>query len=84
MAKYRIVQKGNLYSPQWKGIMFWNPYCAGTIGAIWVSKSKACAIIKDWETQHPATKACRVVHKPEDICGIGEGRSHANNAPLAK
>ena len=66
--KYRIVQKGDQYNPQYKGWLFWYKVKDYSDDIKWVSKIEACRIVADWERQDAFNALPEIVCEPEDIC----------------
>lgn len=74
--KYRIVQKGDKFSAQYKWGWLQKRYHysnnnAGGFGwrtmGFWGTKEDACEVIRHWRERRKNIK--ELAHKPEDLCG---------------
>ena len=71
--KYRIVQKGDQYNPQYKGWLFWNPYTGYGCDTAWITEHEACAVISAWKRQDKFDSSHEIVLSPKDICKDCQG-----------
>ena len=69
MAKYRIVQKGGEYNPQYRCGLFWCKIRDYADGIKWMPKTEACRIVRDWETRDKFNSSPETIYDPKDICG---------------
>ena len=63
MTKYRIVKKGDKYSPECKSFLFWDNCESG-----WMSKEAACDLINAWKAIDKFRSSKKTYHGPENIC----------------